>query len=276
MAQAPAPLNRADLVIQKTAFIKTCPRAIRKINYIAHRDHTGYLNPESLSFDATQDRTNGDAFATRLQNTWTWNAEKRAKMFDMMISFDPQFYQSEKQMMRATREMMREYETYKGVDVDWVAAVHLPVDKGTGKLKPHVHLLINPVGRVHGLHPDDKQSKRTRLIRLTKDDAFFLRNEWKRNISGMRSVSRENCFEHEEAINDAQVKHRAEWEHFKAVLKTNRRVNQAIRGARIVGRALDNRPKAGNAQSSRHSTMWDKFLNDRAQKERGLWDNIDR
>ncbi|MCF8566978.1 hypothetical protein LLE49_19850 [Alicyclobacillus tolerans] len=218
LLKIPAKIDRKEMSVCKVIVVKRHIATMRKIDYIANRDHTGYRTPDALAFDAQNDRISTEDFASRVKEGWVWRSEKENKwpiVSEIILSVPDEFYRNEKYYQEAIRRIMKRFETKKSVKIDWIGAVHDP------KGKSHVHVIINNIGNIEGkLKPGERD---TRLFAIKRDDIYWFRNELKREM-GMKWV-KERYFENEQRISKQLRKNKAQWKEFGKYIEGRRKLN---------------------------------------------------
>ena len=275
-------LNRSELIIMKSTFVKSNQKVTSKANYIVHRPHKGYLNENSLGFDKNYDRVNADDFLKKHNQTWVTGEkyEKWTKAYDFVISFPPEFFKSEEQILNAARVAMEKWENKIGMNMNWMSSVHLQMEakgekKGEKKLNPHVHFMVSSVGEVRDL-PRGSKEKKDRFIKFRRDEKYLLQNWFKGQIEGMKSVSDEKAFENESRIYEDTMRNRTEWALFRTEIQAHRTKMLKQRLVRNANRLVQpmstiGKNRGGGGQSSSASGnggLIGNFLN--KQKEKGL------
>lgn len=105
------------------------PRWVRHAEYISLENRTG-LDPKVAGFDKQSD----DGVDVRKAAT-EWHNAKDRRMFRIIISPE----NTDADLRKLTRDMMKNAEVQLGRELDWKAVIHLNTDH------PHVHLILRGV-----------------------------------------------------------------------------------------------------------------------------------
>lgn len=234
--------KRSENVICKVKFQKEEAKAINKANYICFRPHRGYLNEDSLGFDARRDNVSPEKFIEKCKGMYMWGSgqekhEKLTKTYDLMVSFPHEFFESEEQIKIATRNAIKRLEKHYDCKLDWYACVHLQQEargkNGEKILNPHVHIEIASMGEYKGVS-DEFDKKKDRFIRFGREERSMFQN-WMKREMGMDFVLDEHAVENETRLYEMAQEAKKEWDLFKNDLEEWKNELKKERDMRILG-----------------------------------------